>query len=578
MDRNLITCCLMVLASFFSQATSALPEPAALDSVLVPISPQAPQLVASPLKQMQALRAQGKLKPALALGQQYLNAKPAHLDFDVMLVMGLMLSQEKQYAEATRYFNQVLLLSPQYLEPKLGLAEIAMAQQQMQQADLLIKQLVQQAPQDPRVKKIQQNFQSLMSKPFVSVPKPKPKVLTFLDYYKNGDVKDALPLARKALIQNPHDNTARLILAKCYAAEKQYPQAESEFEQLLMQNESNKEAWLGLIDLQLAAGHDYSAYLTIKAALKRYPQDPAFLVRKSALDLLQHKYPMAAYRSQQLLKDYPQSEAVKPAKDILNTIEELNPHLARGVNEVGINSEVDYISDLKTEWQYSNAYYNRDMPWGLLSLNLNNTTRFGVTANQGQLNLLPVVNRNLYFRLTAAYANQPLLFPTYIGGAEAFFSGAPLELSFGSTYSYILPQIAFTQYTASFSKEWRKYWLSFRPIFYMPQFGNQSTLYTATLIRYFGPKDTYVKLTAATGRSPDLANLTTIDFIVIKNNYVTLNVQVPLLQHRLLLNIGGDFQHWVFPNSLVRNISGMNIGLNYRFEDKRTYAKPRSLR
>ena len=333
--------------------------------------------------------------------------------------------------------------------------------------------------------------------------------------------------------------------------------------EVLTQDPKNKVARLALIDVAFASEHDNQAHLLIKQDLALYPNDPDFLNQEATLYAIRHQYARAAALSQKIVTKYPKN---KPAKALLDEITQINPHLLYGLNEVGINSEIDYISDLHTAWQYSTAYYNRDTPWGLASLTLNNATRLGVTSNQGAVNLFPVINKNLYVRLTGAYANQPLLFPTYLGGIEPYFLGAPVELSFGTNYYYILPNITFNQYTGSISKEWKKYWLSFRPNYYIPEHGLKSTLYTGTLIRYFGPKDTFARLTIGSGTTPDLANLTTVDFIVIKNNFIAFNVQYPIINHSFLFTIGGDYQHWVFPNSRVRNISGMTIGCSYRFQ------------
>lgn len=506
----------------------------------------------SPLKQIGALRAQGKLNEGSWLGRNYLKTHPK--DTDVMLQVGLILSQQKKYSEAADYLHQILKISPNYLDAKFGLINLAMAQNQMHEAAVLIKQVQQQAPNDPRVRAVQLSYKKTQEQ----------NKLNALDtLYKQGNFNQATLLANQYLSQDPHDTNTRLMLGHIYLIQKQYQQAQTQFQRLLTQDPKNKVARLALIDVAFSAGHDKETRLLIKQALVLYPHDPDFLNQQATLYVIRHQYARAASLDQKVVADYPN---YKPAKALLDEIGQVNPHLLYGLNEVGINSEIDYISDLHSAWQYSTAYYNHDTPWGLTSLNLNNATRLGVTSNQGAINLFPVISKNSYMRLTGAYANQPLLFPTYMGGIEPYFIGGPAELSFGANYSYILPNITFVQYTASVSKEWKNYWLSFRPNYYVPAHGTKSTLYTGTLIRYFGPKDTFARLTLGSGTTPDLANLTTVDFIVIKNNFVTFNVQYPIINHSFLFTIGGDYQHWVFPNSRVRNISGMTIGFNYRFQ------------
>lgn len=521
-------------------------------SSVLPSIPRKIATTTTPLQQLKALRARGQLDKAIALGKNHLKAYPK--DVDVMLILGLLFYQKKEFTEATQYLNRVLAISPHYMDAKFALINLALAQKQLTQAAALIRQAAKQAPNDPQITPFKKRLKEMQQQD---------KIMRLETAYKKGDYNQATTMAIQYLTIYPSDETIRLRLGQIYLAQKKYHQAKIEFQTILAQNPKNKEAYLALIDEELAAEHNAQAQLLITKGLKLFPNDPDFLGRRATLYFSQHMYGRSAYVNKKIIAQYPQNSA---AREQLKEIAQISPHYLYGLNEVGANSEVDYISDLHEVWQYSTVYFNHDAPWGLASFNLNNTTRFGVTASQGAFNLFPVANNHLYFRLTGAYANEPLLFPTYVAGGEGYVSTKPVELSLGGNYSYILPSIAFTQYTGSISKEWGKYWVGFRPNHYVPQHGKQSTLYTGTLIRYFGPKDTYLKLMFGSGTTPDLANLTTVDFIVIKNNFVTLSTQFPIINHALLLNIGGDYQHWVFPSSRIRNISGITIGLNYRFE------------
>jgi len=117
-----------------------------------------PNTLASPLKQIQTLRDSGRLDKAIQIGQHYLNAKPSNLDTDVALVVGLMFLQKKDYTAAETYLNQVLKISPHYLEAEIALIQIRIAQRRPKEAQKLIQKVVQQAPHDSRVIKIQQDF------------------------------------------------------------------------------------------------------------------------------------------------------------------------------------------------------------------------------------------------------------------------------------------------------------------------------------------------------------------------------------------------------------------------------------
>jgi len=506
----------------------------------------------SPLKKIQRLRTEGKLDEAIWVGTGYLKTHPK--DTDVMLQVGLILSQQKKYARAENYLHRVLAISPNYVDATFGLIGIAIAQNHRKKAVLLIKGIQKIAPTDPRIhaaqlslnKQDEQNKRDTLDK-----------------LYKNGDATQAKTLALYYLRQNPRDIDTRLMLGRIYLMQKQYQEAQTQFQSILRQDPGNKMARLALINTALSSGRDNQARLQIQQALAIDPTDPDFLNQEAAFYSLRHQYSRAIYLDKKIIDRYPKN---KPAKALLDEITTINPNFFYGLNQLGVNSEVDYVSDLRSVWQYTTLYYNRDTPWGLASASMNDATRLGVTSNQGAINVFPIINKNLYIRFSGAYANQPILFPHYFAGIEPYFVARPVELSLGANYAYILPNIAYTQYTASITKEWGNYLATFRPNYYSPARWNSSTLYTGTFIRYLGAKDTLLKVTVGTGTMPDLANLTTIDFIVVKNNFVTFNVQYPLLNHQLLFTLGGDYQHWVFPNSRVRQISGVIVGLNYRFQ------------
>jgi len=506
----------------------------------------------SPLKRIQKLRMNGQIEQAIMLGERYL--KKYSDDADILLVVGLSYFQQKNVDKAFNYLSHALVISPNYIDVKLGLIRIAMAQKKYNLANRLIVNLRKQSPDNDEIKKIQADFRTIVYQN---------KMAIIDGYISEKKWLQAKNSVLQLIMQTPRDANLRLKLGNIFLLLNDYRQARQTFEYLLRHNDHDKEAYIGLIHVELISSHDRRAMMMVHRALLFFPGDPDLLVEQAKIYAMQHKYAKAADLNKKIMRAYPKNIT---AAAQLKEINKLNPHFVYGMDEVGTNTEVDYISDLKANWEYSNVYYNRDTSWGSFSLNLNNASRFGTNANQGLLSISPVINKNLYFRLTGAYANEPVLFPTYVSGVEGYFSGMPVELSAGYTYASILPEIAYSQYTASISKEWNNYWVGFRPNFYRPQRGKNSILYTGTIIRYLGSKDTYARVTVGSGTSPDLANLTTTDFIVIKNNFITLNIQFPVISHRFLLTLGGDFQRWVFPTNRVRLISGANLGLNYRFE------------
>lgn len=525
---------------------------AAIENTPIVSNPSKLMPVLNVFQTMQSLRSKGKLDLAIELGEKHI--KNYSQDSDVLLLLGLIFYQQQKFSKASIYLNHVLKISPNYLDAKLGLINVALAQHDIKQAEIWLSSARKQAPENVDVKKIQEKLRTMVYQN---------KIAVIDGYIAEKNFLQARKLVLQLIMSNLHDVNIRLKLGNIYVLSKDYTQARQTFEYLLRLNDHNKQAYIGLIHVDQMSGHDRRAMSIAEQALLLFPGDPDIQVEQAKIYAMQHKYAKAADLNKKIMHVYPKNSA---AATQLKEIKSINPHFLYGMDEVGFNTQVDSISDLKNDWEYSTVYYNRDTSWGSFSLNLNNADRFGTNANQGLLSVSPVINKNLYFRLTGAYANEPVLFPTYLSGVEGYFSGMPVELSAGYTYASILPDISYFQYTGSISKEWKDYWLSFRPNFYVPKRGKNSILYTGTLIRYLGFKDIYARVTVGSGTSPDLANLTTTDFIVIKNNFITVNIQFSVISHSVLLTLGGEYQHWVFPTNRVRRIAGGNIGLNYRFE------------
>ena len=507
--------------------------------------------IPNPLPSMQTLRQAGELHRSIQLGKKYLQTFPQ--DSDVMLLIGLMYLQMHHLQHAEKYLYHALLIAPDYIDIKLGLIQLYLERKATFQAGELLRKL--HPLSNKRIQALQNAYEDLI----------KQKQLQAIDEaMKKRHFARAARLTRQMLRANPNNIQLHEILAAIEFEQHAYYHAFSEYQWVLKHAPKNKRALMGVIEIQLTLHHERLALNQVNCALKIYPQDPDLLALRGRVYQSKHQLAYAASEYKRILTHWPQHRV---SRQQIKSIQDLNPHLPYGVDEVGGNTEVDYISDLKEIWQYTTAFYNRDFSWGTMSLNLNNATRFSRTANQGLVNLFPVVNAYFYMRLTGAYANDPLLFPTYTLGGEGFYTRLPVEISGGYDSYRILSHINYERYTFSLSKEVKDYYFIFRPYFYHPNRGSNTILYTGTIYKYLGHKDTYLKLVLGSGNSPDLANLLTSDFIVINNNYVTLLAQFPVLNHQLLITVGGNYQHWIFhDSSRKRNISGGIIGLNYRFK------------
>ena len=76
----------------------------------------------------------------------------------------------------------------------------------------------------------------------------------------------------------------------------------------------------------------------------------------------------------------------------------------------------------------------------------------------------------------------------------------------------------------------------------------------------------YFGIIVGTGTTPDLANLETVDFLVLKNRImVSPYVNFAVLNEQLILNLSFLYQNQVFPSERIREWVGGTMGVTWRF-------------
>ena len=342
-------------------------------------------------------------------------------------------------------------------------------------------------------------------------------------FQAQGKHEVAEKIASSYLENHNQDVDIRLRLGLIQMQQKKYPQAQQNFELILAKYPNYTEARVGLNKIK-----------SIKKA-------PITVDKKST----------------------PHHSLARPTKS-KNYIPPLPPTLIKA-NEIGFFTDNAYVADLHSIWDYSSVYYMRDTSTGRVGGRVNYASRRGYSAPQFELDYFPRLSQNLYLDLAVAASSQPALFPQRMARAEGYFkANSFLELSAGAQYSKI-NKTYFNTYTASLNYYLADYWLSFRPYFFKPKTNNSSILYNATVRRYLNNPDNFISLTAGSGRSPDIADLLTVNFIVINNNFVTLNYQFPILNHQMFIDLGAGYQRWRYPSQLIRSLYDGKIGLKYRF-------------
>ena len=504
------------------------------------------------LKNIQVLRKQGKTEAALNLGLQHLKLYPN--DIDVMLQLGLIYYQKKEYLISEAYINKVLAKSPRYLDAEIALIRIKLSQKEYNAANQVLTRAISQAPNDAGVIEVEKSY----TKGIVGLILDKAA-----KGYRGCEIQRAISACKNYLSRHPNDIEIRLLLAKLYIQEKCYSYACAIYQKILCQFPCNTEAKIGLIDIALDQGRDVLALRLVNQDLRINPNNKDLLLKQIEIDVAQHKFAVAADRAKKLLRCIP---CEKHALSDLEDINSINPYLAKGVNEIGFYTTNDHVSDLDTTWDWSGIYYKRDTSVGSISVGLNAAVRNGFRAIQKAIEFWPIINKNLSIDLIGTWAHQPNIFSTYTAGIEPYYTIAnKVTVSAGFVHSYVIRGSSFDKYTGSLSTDIGKFWLSFRPLYFVPNGGKNSLLNTLTIRRYFNTYDTYLNLTVGAGKSPDLADLQTLNYIVIRNYFGTLGASIPICNHSALLNVGVEYNWWGYPSGLIRRLTGGTVGLSYRF-------------
>ncbi|MDX2345887.1 MAG: tetratricopeptide repeat protein, partial [Legionella sp.] len=215
----------------------------------------------NPLPEMQQLRKKGEVNLAVTLGEHYLSVYPK--DADILLLMGLIAYQKKNFPEARLYLNQALTHSPDYLDAQLGLIRLALAQKNDVEAEQLIKKAEQQSPRDIRLQTLKQQLQAMQSQavlPKSSYLTPiaslKPKIANPLPEIKRlrekGEVARAIALGKHYLKIYSKDADVLLFLGLLYYQKQDFDVATTYFNHVLVIAPHYVDATLGLIRIAIA--------------------------------------------------------------------------------------------------------------------------------------------------------------------------------------------------------------------------------------------------------------------------------------------------------------------------------------
>lgn len=316
------------------------------------------------------------------------------------------------------------------------------------------------------------------------------------------------------------------------------------------------DARLMLINIDLVKKHYQAAWVTVNEGLHIDPANQALLQKRKIIYAAVREQRKAVRRQNKLQTE----QLPNKTMDIAPVVP------TRYLNEIGVYQQQYYISDRHQVWDYSTLYYGRHTELGLIYGKATYDNRLFKQGVQGEIEAYPILTKHVYLDLDFSFANQPNLFPDKAYGAEAYFSiFKAFNYSLGFKYNDVNYNHHFTIYSGSLSKDFGKNRVLFRPYYFTPGVGHNSVLYILDLRHTITDPCFYFGCILGAGKSPDLADLTTVNFIVVKNLIFNPYLNFPLMHERLMVNLGVLLQNQVFENGLVRDWYGGTLGLNWKF-------------
>ena len=215
-------------------------------------------------------------------------------------------------------------------------------------------------------------------------------------------------------------------------------------------------------------------------------------------------------------------------------------------------------------WTYSLFLYAHQFQSGTIGAQVNQASRFSQNGFQYQLVAYPKLIGPSYAYLSYAYSNSTL-FPSHYYAGEFYIPlSKHIVASTGVSYYQIL-QTHLLLNTYSLECHLGAYSIMARSNYYIPQQGQQVVYWLFTIKRFFfDDPDNFLGLQVETGKTPDLADLSSVGFFIINANGVRLFTQFHLGHGVFLrLAIGTIKETFLIQTTRTKLFGG--IGLKLRF-------------
>ncbi len=498
------------------------------------------------LDKISKLNQQAQYKEAIEVANHYLIDHAN--DGDVQFLLGKSYWLSGQDLKAIDTLHHVLSAYPTYKEARILLVHIYIKKQNYAAASRLIEQGLILSPQDEDFKNEKVNIASEI---WIGPP-----YRPLLKLYENGYSEFAIQRAENYLKVYPLDADVGYILAKMYIKKGDDLKARNLLLSYIYLYPSYADLYVLLIQIDIQHHNFQQGKLLVNLALIFSPWNTELLQEKKSLDFLiaeSLKPKQTSVHAQITAKDTASKPKPKQEAPVYK-------------HEIGVYQQNYYMSDLGKVWDYTSVFYGFQTPMGKLYNKINYANRLRREAVQYEVEFFPKLNDYVYLDLDVTTANQPVLFPHYAYSGEAFVVLPHLfNPSFGAQMNRIDDRHEYSRFTASISKDVSISNLTFRSYFYVPGVGASSILYTLNYRYNFLENFGYMGVILGIGNTPDLANLETVNFLVLRNKILSPYINFALFKERLIINLSLLYQNQIFPNDRIRDWRGGTLGATWRF-------------
>lgn len=179
------------------------------------------------------------------------------------------------------------------------------------------------------------------------------------------------------------------------------------------------------------------------------------------------------------------------------------------VTKIALNYWTDLFDD-SSPWNFASASIGRKTPHlGSITLRYNYANRFGNNGQQLELDSYPAIYKGVYVYMSAVVSNKRnfpfsrISIEPYFKLPKSFEASLGIRyMNFDDTRLFALDSNKIFIYTGTIGVYFGNYWLSGRPYF-TKGIDAWSTSASITIRRYFSNEDSYLPISAGTGRSPD---------------------------------------------------------------------------